>query len=1122
MPRISNGNVDDANISRYISPAWNHDRKTGQRISKLSMTSVGQVAKNIGRILLVKINRIGHAILNRGEWINNDRGEWINNEKIANIASIHLLKENISKRTGKLEAGAQLEEALTFKAMDSSFKRINQVFETINQTSDFQKIPECLGFTAMETDLARLHTLEKEVVKKSTAVEPLKKLKEDQMSADAAGIAPPLKLVPEKPFKQMALRVLENYWNFSGAPRTLDEAKRILERMGEHGCKKGFYLVPSDSDSSFKLCIMTGNEIQSKDLVVKDDGGCEISFDEEIEPEADLIIKPPPKFEKRITRFDNVDSMVESLGAFGPKAQQEIVRRIMSENDVVIENDQPALHAACSLDKTNLVEQLIKAGVDVNAKDEKGNTPLHIACSYGRTDLVEQLLEAGADLNVQDEGNDTPLHIALKIGNSDLIKKIVNKGAKLDLQNKKGEIPLQLAWQSVNFPMSTLLLTQGASPTSQWSNGSSLLNEAVLNNLDPLIQIIVTLKCNLNIQNDTGESSLHLAVRNGKKLLADYIIQNNTDPNVFKAVGNDGRTPLHLACEYCDEDLAILIFQKCAEDDTPGNDGRSLLHIACERGFKDLVANILDADQKTLNLKNNYKNTPLHRALICGHEDVAKLLIEKGADASAINEKVQLPIHIACEKGFMDVVAQLLAQANANNMELIDKQDSDGHTPLLLALKKGELRCAALLIQNGAKCESEEYGEYAEIITSIKAENESPVSSPEFIKIACQEYESSYKTFEMFFNKIHEDLSKGRMVELEAKRNKGMDETELALHESANKKKFEKLKREREKIGTDFKAMLSEINGNVKKSNFSKELRSLQRSYLSSLVEVRKFYLEEFDELLSDELSLPRVVPFRDLMNIQNETYINEQVQILEQQCNNSPVVLAKMLEKERLKIQEEMEIFQKMMIYEFPSHLLSGTTKDGLYLGEGVCYGFAIAHARAAGREKIQAKSGEKNEGTKDTSHSSTAPLAEARFLQAAYLLNKRLGNSEHNELPKSLQEKLEINIESTKTISEQSVIDFIDHIETLIPKLHTERSPNFILVMDQPSDSKEELHSSHAIYCHLSPPYEIRDANQPDFSLKTEDLQQFKMYLLFYFLEMAPRRYQTIKDLKQVLPYP
>ena len=71
-----------------------------------------------------------------------------------------------------------------------------------------------------------------------------------------------------------------------------------------------------------------------------------------------------------------------------------------------------------------IIELLITAGVDVNAKFGRGATPLHGQSKIGN---VELLIENGADVNAiiatgETQGN-TPLDLASKAEISDLLRK---------------------------------------------------------------------------------------------------------------------------------------------------------------------------------------------------------------------------------------------------------------------------------------------------------------------------------------------------------------------------------------------------------------------------------------------------------------------------------------------------------------------------------------------------------------------------------------------------------------------------------------------------------------------------------------------------------------------------
>ena len=75
-----------------------------------------------------------------------------------------------------------------------------------------------------------------------------------------------------------------------------------------------------------------------------------------------------------------------------------------------------SLMIAATRSGTGRVAELLKAGANIEAKDNGGKTSLIIAAEYGRYQATQRLLEAGADIEAKDEDGKTALIIAAENG----------------------------------------------------------------------------------------------------------------------------------------------------------------------------------------------------------------------------------------------------------------------------------------------------------------------------------------------------------------------------------------------------------------------------------------------------------------------------------------------------------------------------------------------------------------------------------------------------------------------------------------------------------------------------------------------------------------------------------
>ncbi|XP_076004013.1 cyclin-dependent kinase 4 inhibitor B [Genypterus blacodes] len=106
---------------------------------------------------------------------------------------------------------------------------------------------------------------------------------------------------------------------------------------------------------------------------------------------------------------------------------------------------QDRLTSAAARGSTAEVEQLLRAGADVNGVNSHGRTPLQVMM-MGSTPVAQILLERGADPNVADPSTGcTPLHDAARTGFEDTVRLLVQFLADPRALDRRASRPVDVA-----------------------------------------------------------------------------------------------------------------------------------------------------------------------------------------------------------------------------------------------------------------------------------------------------------------------------------------------------------------------------------------------------------------------------------------------------------------------------------------------------------------------------------------------------------------------------------------------------------------------------------------------------------------------------------------------------
>jgi uncharacterized protein len=306
-------------------------------------------------------------------------------------------------------------------------------------------------------------------------------------------------------------------------------------------------------------------------------------------------------------------------------------------------NDTRLADAAMQNDK-DAVRSLLKQKADVNAAHGDGATALHWAAYNDDVEMVKTLLAAGANVNATTrEGAITPLFMACTNGNAAVIETLLNAGANANSVKANGTTALMLAAASGSPDAVKVLLDHGAAITAKETvHGQTALMFAAALNRDAAIKLLMARGADANVAT---------AVRKLEKVRFDQ------DGNIVE-----------------DRPAAKNSTASAAEETNPQADLDALAH---SLGFKSSAYRLAKPRPRAGDVAARGPRkvgadfmggmTALLYAAREGHQRAASALVEAGADVNQVSGDKFSPLVMSIINGHLDLAKYLLDHgANPN------------------------------------------------------------------------------------------------------------------------------------------------------------------------------------------------------------------------------------------------------------------------------------------------------------------------------------------------------------------------------------------------------------------------------------------------------------------------
>lgn len=351
------------------------------------------------------------------------------------------------------------------------------------------------------------------------------------------------------------------------------------------------------------------------------------------------------------------------------------------------------------------VQEMLSQNIDVNQRDDKGNTPLLLAAEEEHTEIAILLIEHQADVHASNLQGHTVWGWAAFTRNLALMTHLaqhgINPGRSIIDDDGNEWNALLLAAEDGELPIVRFLVEQGVDVNTVIDNGRTAFISAASEGHLHVLDYLLAQGVDLQTPSRKNCVALLYAAGGGHNDVVQYLLELGVSVDVR----HNGWTAFLVAAQNGKLETIKLLLQHGADINETVEEqqwkGRNALIIACSEDYSDIVRFLIDRNAE-LNAKSaNDDWTGLMWSIKQGNRELVTMLLEGGADIHTVVEhgawKGHTPLMLAAGEGHVEIVRLLCEQGAALETTL-----PDGWTALMLAAHRGDLKTVETLIEQGA------------------------------------------------------------------------------------------------------------------------------------------------------------------------------------------------------------------------------------------------------------------------------------------------------------------------------------------------------------------------------------------------------------------------------------